>query len=424
MGSFSQTARKDSCFSFREATCRSRHRHSAFDRAVSWAAIAVLQRHFPVAEKCCRPTHFFLMLFDISELLHPITDAQPSGPDMLLTTDFDEIQSARQQEDMSLDQGEWVTDRKEADLPFVVQRCTQLLRESTKDLRLAIWLTDAAASQVGLQGLTQGYALLNALLTRYWDSVHPEPEDGDMSARVGNISWLLKRTIEQLERAPLLQTDSAKISMINWQTAVALDQAVRRNPSEASDILHGKTTLEELERIRAQVPSQRLQALGNQLSQCRTEVEALESTLDAQLGDEAPSFTAVRETLDQLQHLARRWGAHDDSATSTSDSVPQATAEASVSNPQQSGSPAVTATHVMAGPIHTRADAIHMLQQVSAFFERTEPSSPAAYMAQKAARWAQLPLHEWLKHVVKSDEELAQLEEMLGVSRHARVAGE
>jgi len=42
-------------------------------------------------------------------------------------------------------------------------------------------------------------------------------------------------------------------------------------------------------------------------------------------------------------------------------------------------------------------------------------------MAQKAARWARLPLHEWLKHVIKNDDELAQLEEMLGVSSHARV---
>ena len=96
---------------------------------------------------------------------------------MPLSTEFDEIQSALQQEDPSLDQGEWITARKEADLPFVTRRCIQLLQEQTKDLRLAIWLTDAVASQHGLPGLTQGYALLDALAARYGDSLHPQPED-------------------------------------------------------------------------------------------------------------------------------------------------------------------------------------------------------------------------------------------------------
>lgn len=368
--------------------------------------------------------------FDLSALLEPITAEQPSGADMLLSTDFDDIQTARQQEDMSLDQGEWVTDRKEADLPFVVQRCTQLLQEKTKDLRLAIWLTDALTSQHGLQGLTQGYALLDALASRYWDSVHPAPEDGDMSARIGNISWFLKRTVEQLERAPLLRAGSAHISLLIWQSAVALDQAVRRNPSEASDIVRGKTTLDELERQRAQVPSSQLRALGPQLAQCRSALSAFENTLDAQLGDEAPSFAAVREMLDQLQHLVRRWGGGDEvpagsmPAANAVQAIPPTAADTTMPATLQTSAHAHHSSHAQPHTPLTRADAIALLQQAAAFFERTEPSSPAAYMAKKAARWAQLPLHEWLKHVVKSNEELAQLEEMLGVTSHARVAPE
>lgn len=363
-------------------------------------------------------------LFDLSSLLVPISAEQPCGPDMLLSTDFDEIQTARQQEDMSLDQGEWVTDRKEADLPLVVQRCTQLLQQQTKDLRLAIWLTDALTSQYGLQGLSQGYGLLDVLAARYWDNVHPCPEDGDMSARIGNISWFIARTVELLDRAPLLRTGSTSISMLTWKSAVALDQAVRRHPSEASNIVHGKTTLEELERLRAQIPSSQLQALGPQLAQCRTAVESFESMLDAKLGTEAPSFAIVREALEQLQHLARRWGAdeappHTQATPASAQAITQAPAATAMSSaPEHS----TQADNGAPRTILTRADAIDFLHQAAAFFERTEPSSPAAYMAKKAAHWAQLPLHEWLKNVVKSNEELAQLEEMLGVTSHSRVA--
>lgn len=368
------------------------------------------------------PSH---TLLDLSTLLQPITEGQPSGPDMLFSSDFDEIKAARLQEDMSLDQGEWVTDRKEANLPFVVQRCTQLLKDQTKDLRLAMWLTDALGSLHGLNGLTQGYQLMNALALNFWDSVHPAPEEGDMSARVGNISWLLKRTEEQLGRAQLLRAGGTSISMLTWQTAVALDQAVRRHPSEASSLVSGKTTLEDLERLRMQVPSGQLRALGTELAQFRAALEAFDGTLDTKLGREAPSFASLREILDHITHLARRWGA-DDAAGNGQAVAPsvEPAAQPGAAAKVHSTPEAEASTHMDSAaprPLRTRADAIDMLQQAAAFFERTEPSSPAAYMAQKAARWAQLPLHEWLKHVVKSDDELAQLEEMLGVTSHSRV---
>jgi type VI secretion system protein ImpA len=52
---------------------------------------------------------------------------------------------------------------------------------------------------------------------------------------------------------------------------------------------------------------------------------------------------------------------------------------------------------------------------VAAFFRATEPHSPVAYLADKAARWGEMPLHAWLRAVVKDEAALAQLEEMLGV---------
>lgn len=364
------------------------------------------------------------ILFDLTDLLHPITSEDPSGPDMLLSTAFDEIQSARRQEDPSLDQGEWVTDRKEADLPYVTQRCVQLLREQTKDLRLAIWLTDAVASQHGLSGLTQGYTLLSTLVSHYWDSIHPQPEDGDMAARIGNISWFLKRSVEQLGNAPLLQSENVSINMLAWQAAVALDQAVRRHPSEAHEIVKGKTTLEELERQRSTVPISSLKVLATQLAQFQAASKSLEDALNHRLGDEAPSFTAIWAAFEDLQHLARRWGANNEliqQPTPANTIAISASSENVAQIPASMGSEHRPQSDL---PIQTRAEAIALLEQVAIFFERTEPSSPAAYMAQKAARWAQLPLHEWLKHVVKNDDELAQLEEMLGVSSHARVSSD
>lgn len=49
------------------------------------------------------------------------------------------------------------------------------------------------------------------------------------------------------------------------------------------------------------------------------------------------------------------------------------------------------------------------------FFRQTEPHSPVAYLAARAAKWGDMPLHAWLRTVVKDDATLSQIEELLGL---------
>jgi type VI secretion system protein ImpA len=41
-----------------------------------------------------------------------------------------------------------------------------------------------------------------------------------------------------------------------------------------------------------------------------------------------------------------------------------------------------------------------------------------AYLAEKAARWGEMPLHVWLRRVIKDEAMLNQLEEMLDVDQN------
>jgi type VI secretion system protein ImpA len=70
------------------------------------------------------------------------------------------------------------------------------------------------------------------------------------------------------------------------------------------------------------------------------------------------------------------------------------------------------------GPLRSRAQALQQLQQVAEFFRRTEPHSPVAYLAEKAARWGEMPLHVWLKRVIKDSSVLDQMEEMLDINQN------
>jgi len=63
------------------------------------------------------------------------------------------------------------------------------------------------------------------------------------------------------------------------------------------------------------------------------------------------------------------------------------------------------------------------LRAVAEFFRRTEPHSPVAYLADKAASWGEQPLHVWLKSVVKDAAALAHVDELLGVERGGEKEG-
>ena len=78
----------------------------------------------------------------------------------------------------------------------------------------------------------------------------------------------------------------------------------------------------------------------------------------------------------------------------------------------------------MSGDLKTRADAIKQLQRVAEFFRRTEPHSPVPYLVQRAVRWQEMPLEEWLQELIKDTSVLSAVKETLGLRQHSNTSEE
>jgi type VI secretion system protein ImpA len=363
-------------------------------------------------------------------LLEPITEASPCGDDLLFSAEFDAIQHARRFDDASLDQGEWVTEIKEADWSFVIEQCTALLKTQTKDLRLAAWLTEALAIEEGAVGLTQGYSLLAGLCERYWDSVHPLVDGDDAEYRLGNIGWLVVRTAELLRALPVTQAPGSSFSTVDWDVATHVAQAIKRDPEHADDIARGKPSNEQIEMSKRSTPPAFYTVLLADLRAFEAAMRSLESELERHAGDAAPSFRQAKDAYEAVYRLAERF-AKDVGANTASTPTPAAASqeqqpsaeersEPSFRTPPQLEEPPLpmsttSVSNPTPGVIQTRAQAVAQLRAVARFFRHPEPHSPAAYLADKAAEWADMPLHQWLATVVKDDGSLAHIREMLGV---------
>jgi type VI secretion system protein ImpA len=321
-------------------------------------------------------------MLNLDRLLAPVSADQPCGEDLAFSSEIDAIVRARQADDPSLEQGAWVTDLKEADWKFVARQCAQLIETRSKDLQLAVWLAEAAARTEGMRALGDSLLLVAMLCERYWDGLYPLPDEDGVERRIGNLAWLAARI------AP-------------WLRDVPLTEGPHGHALREFDVarMEGGDALSKLEAARQRTSPAYAAHLMRDCEHCAAAIDRLEKSVDALLGADGPSFSAARSGLESLVLFVKP-------ALKEAVPVPVA-ADGVVAAPVHAPAPA--------GPLQSRAQALAQLRAVAEYFRRTEPHSPVAYLADKAAHWGEQPLHVWLRAVVKDDAAFAQIEEMLGV---------
>ena len=326
-------------------------------------------------------------MFTVEQLLMPVGGASPCGEDLAFSPELDAIAQARKADDPSIEQGAWVTTLKEADWKFVAKRCALLIETRSKDLQLAVWLTEASAKTGGLRSLGDALQVVAALCERYWDGMYPQPDEGGFEQRIGNLCWLGARVPQLVTEHPV--TEGAALSMRDIEARA-----------------HGAEAIANVEAARGRTSKAFQQALLDDCGHCLAALDALEKVVDERLGADGPGFSSARTALQNLAHFV---------TPAASAVVPVTAGALPVGANSDMAMPVTVALPIVSGAIASRAQALGQLRAVAEYFRQTEPHSPVAYLADKAAHWGEQPLHLWLKAVVKDAGALAHVEELLGI---------
>ncbi len=355
---------------------------------------------------------------NIDALLLPISADAPCGEDLSFSSEFDAIAQDRRADDPTLDQGEWKTDIKVADWAKVEASCTALLGTRTKDLRLMGWLTEARAHLHGFGGMADGLSLFTQGCQTFWDSIHPLPDQGDQEQRIGNITWLLTQVVNLCHTRALVDAGVGKRYVLREVEVARTRRA--ENDGYSRDQPIEALTAEALRKAQNDTPADFFIDNLTQARRAQQALAQLQAVIDGLLGADGPGFVAARKALDDVIHAAERL-ARDSGAQAPSSSAANELDEGHL-DAGTSGEPMATGTlagyepgHAVARQIQTRAQALQQLRLVAEFFRRTEPHSPVAYLADKAVHWGNMPLHVWLRTVLKDGGSLAHVEELLGL---------
>lgn len=309
----------------------------------------------------------------LEALLAPISDVAPAGPSLKHSGLYGEIREARREDDASLPQGAWQYELKRADWARVTALAGESLARQSKDLQLAVWLLEAQVNLRGFHALTPCLTLLEQLCDRYWDCLHPLPDEGDLEFRANLFRWLNDKMPPLLRQVRL--TYSGRPRELDWSD---WELAGRESPGA-----RGHGTAEFLAALYA-TPSQECELSRAALASGLLALDALQACLDRHFGAEAPGLLGLRGLIGDI--LALLEGELGKRGHRVEEYLP---AEQPEHTPSLAATPTPPATRGADTPM-SREEAYASLERATEFLLRLEPHSPVPYLVRRAIDWGRL----------------------------------
>ena len=363
-------------------------------------------------------------VIDLEAMLSPISEEKPSGEPMRYSGLYDEISEARRA-DEDVEQGDWKVALKVADFRKVVDLAVPALTSDTKDLQIAVWLTEALAKQHGFTGLRDGLKLIGGLQDKFWETLFPEIDEGDMEGRANAIEWLALQTSFAAKQAKITQGDG--YSFFDWEDSKrfdipnnieTLDSTERAKYTELQEQATKENRVTADRWRGAFAASRRLfyEEVTLAIEECWAECKELNRVIEEKFDrNQMPGLGVLEKSLEAVQTQVKKF--LEEKRVEEPDEEED---EVTTDGEQAEGEVVVAAdgSRVVAtgGAIQNRAEALKRLGQLAEFFRKSEPHSPVSYLVQRAVKWGNMPLDSWLQEVVKDQNVLYQLRETLGVN--------
>jgi type VI secretion system protein ImpA len=331
------------------------------------------------------------------ELLVPIPGANPAGVELRYDPVYDKIKEARREDD-DAPQGDWQVERKVADWPLVIKLAKDALTKKSKDLQLAVWLTEAMLRREAFGGLRAGLELLDGLVDQYWDGLYPAIEDGDIEVRSAPLDWIGSRLDLAVRQAALnraghtyLQYTESRLVPTETEAAEDDSKATRR----AAAVEEGKVLPETFDKAFAETPKAWYKALAADVAGSLESLRTLDERAQERFGSDGPSFSKLRTALEEVQRavnqlLKRKLEVEPDPPEFNASGTAEDVGPPPAPNFAVPAGTAASASRPLAAEATSRDDAAARIVSAARFLRQSDPYNPASYLLLRGFRWGEL----------------------------------
>ncbi len=355
---------------------------------------------------------------EAEKFLTPIPGDNPAGEYLRYEGTYDLINEAKKEDNASLPQGIWKRKLKKADWPRVYNIAIDALEYKTKDIQIAVWLTEALLHLHHFAGLAKGFEIITSLCEKFWDNIYPLPDEDDLERRLFPFFWLNEKLALRLKLIPVTNPQSGEHSPYNyadWERANMFDNLARK----------------EKERYRSTMPDDpvtRAKFLGSvtftsfsfykklydDLMASGKNLDNLNGFLNKKCGRDSPSFKQLSDILNDITMLAGNFlndKKGDKMARKEDTSFSGEKAAADDADEKKNIS---VSTPFLA--IRNREEAYRMLNEAADYLHIHEPHSPTPYLVKRAVSWGQMKFEDLLKELVNDKNDLNQILKLLGIT--------
>ena len=354
----------------------------------------------------------------LKALLAPISPERPSGMDAVHTPEFDEIRKLRKGDDPSLPLGSWERELRAPQWPKVRTLCEGVLKSQSKDLQVACWYVEALTRTEGMTGLAFGLAAVEGLISQFWETCFPLLDPSEPEERIAKLEWLNSQLPLVINSIPVCAPKAGGYSMAKWEESRFVENLGARDAAAKEEaIREGKLSGEAFDKAVSASGQGFYLNLNNQIQGALAAFNRLEHAVDQRFGLDAPGLEGIRDALEGCATLTvqilKRFGLDPGIEASAKAETVNLDAPTPINPPSMPGNASFN------GPVQSRAEAIRRLREIAKYFRDNEPHSPVGPLAERAARWGEMPLDEWLSRVIKDEATLGQLRDLLDLRPEA-----
>ncbi len=330
---------------------------------------------------------------DIDALTAPLDEENPCGEaleDFVFDPDYAEVDRLSQGKEEQV-MGDEVIEAEEPDWREVLDKSLNLF-ERVRSLRLAVLITKALCVREGLGGMREGLELVHSLMEKYWDDVEPLIDDGDATERL--------HTVGELATGPGL---IRLVREAEFVSSPAVGRYTVRDYLVASDRLKPKADEEPatLTSINQALMDCELDQLKETLENIQQSIELIgqietlfnKSVSSQFLIDLDPMTKVLADLRPPIQEVLGRRG------IAVEDVSESGKASDSAQPPGLTGS----------SEIASREDVVRMLDRMTEYYNRHEPSSPVPLLLQRAKRLVSADFMAIIKDVASDGLQQADL---------------
>jgi type VI secretion system protein ImpA len=231
-------------------------------------------------------------------LCGPLSADAPCGPDLEYDAAFQALEAAARPRP-ELEMGDARIEGGGPDWREVKRLALELF-DRTRDLRVAVYLAQAAIETDGWHGLAESLGVVYGLVDGMWDTVHPQldPDDDlDPTMRLNVIVRLCDResTLNQLREAPIVSARGmGSFSLRDLEVAQG-----HSSPREGEDA----PSLAAVEGAFLAAPVEELESVRGALGEVLDRWASLDGSLTERLGSaQAPNLEPFAETVRRITH--------------------------------------------------------------------------------------------------------------------------